>query len=94
MPGFQGVRIHVVAIATIGSGMLQQAVLSGVQGTAEKLAWCKRLPRPEYARLKRVQGMRERFSSIQVSADQKTAEDERLILEATQDLSDGNTFHV
>ena len=46
--------IHVVAIASIGSGMLQQAVLTGAQGTAEKPAWCKQLPRPEYAKLKRV----------------------------------------
>ncbi len=54
MSGFRGVGIHVVAIAAVGSGMLQQAVLSGAQGTAEKPAWCKQLPRPEYAKLKRV----------------------------------------
>lgn len=46
--------IHVVAIAAIGSGMLQQAVLAGAQGTAEKPAWCKQLPRPGYAKLKRA----------------------------------------
>jgi glyoxylase-like metal-dependent hydrolase (beta-lactamase superfamily II) len=54
MLGFRGVGIHVVAIAAIGSGMLQQAMLAGAQGTAEKPAWCKQLPRPEYAKLKRV----------------------------------------
>jgi hypothetical protein len=45
MSGFRGVGIHVVAIAAIGSGMLQQAVLAGAQGMAEKPAWCKQLPR-------------------------------------------------
>jgi glyoxylase-like metal-dependent hydrolase (beta-lactamase superfamily II) len=54
MSGFRGVGIHVVAIAAIGSGMLQQAVLAGAQGTAGKPAWCKQLPRPEYAKLERV----------------------------------------
>jgi glyoxylase-like metal-dependent hydrolase (beta-lactamase superfamily II) len=54
MLGFRGVGIHVVAIAAIGSGMLQQAVLAGAQGTAEKPVWCKQLPRPEYAKLERV----------------------------------------
>jgi hypothetical protein len=54
MSGFRSVGIHVVAIAAIGSGMLQHAVLAGAQGTAEKPAWCKQLPRPEYAKLKRV----------------------------------------
>ena len=46
--------IHIVAIAAIGSGMLQQPVLAGAQGAAEKPTWCKQLPRPEYAKLKRV----------------------------------------
>ena len=54
MSGFRGVGIHVVAIAAIGFGMLQQAVLAGAQGTVEKPTWCKQLPRPEYAKLKRV----------------------------------------
>ena len=46
MSRFRGVGIYVVAIAAIGSGMLQQAVLTGAQGTAEKPAWCS-MPRPE-----------------------------------------------
>jgi hypothetical protein len=54
MLGFRRVGIYVVAIAAIGSGMLQQAMLAGAQETAEKPAWCKQLPRPEYAKLKRV----------------------------------------
>ena len=54
MPGFRSVGIHVVAIAAIGFGLLPQAVPAGAQETAEKPAWCKQLPRPEYAKLKRV----------------------------------------
>jgi hypothetical protein len=54
MLGFRGVGIHVVAIAAIGSGQLQYAVLAGAQGSVEKPTWCKQLPRPEYAKLKRV----------------------------------------
>jgi glyoxylase-like metal-dependent hydrolase (beta-lactamase superfamily II) len=54
MSVFRSVGIHVMAIAAIGSGMLQQTVLARAQGTAEKPAWCKQLPRPEYAKLKRV----------------------------------------
>jgi glyoxylase-like metal-dependent hydrolase (beta-lactamase superfamily II) len=54
MLGFRGVGIQVMAIAAIGFGMLQQGVLAEAQGTAEKPAWCKQLPRPEYAKLERV----------------------------------------
>lgn len=54
MSGFRDVGIHVVAIAAIGFGILQQAALAGAQGTAEKPSWCKQLPRREYAKLKRV----------------------------------------
>ena len=54
MSGFRGVGIHVVAIAAIGSSMLPHAVLAGGQETAEAPAWCKQLPRPEYAKLERV----------------------------------------
>jgi glyoxylase-like metal-dependent hydrolase (beta-lactamase superfamily II) len=54
MSGFRGFGIHVLAIAAIGSGMLQQSVLAGPPGTSEKPAWCNQLPRPEYAQLTRV----------------------------------------
>ncbi|MGB8538212.1 MAG: MBL fold metallo-hydrolase [Acidobacteriaceae bacterium] len=54
MRGFRVVGIHVVAIAAIGSGGLQQTLFAAAQGAAEKPAWCKQLPRPEYAKLKRV----------------------------------------
>jgi glyoxylase-like metal-dependent hydrolase (beta-lactamase superfamily II) len=54
MSWFRGLGIHVVAIAAIGSGMLPQAVLVEAQGTTEEPAWCKQLPRPEYAKLERV----------------------------------------
>ena len=54
MLGFRSVGIHAVAIAAIGSGMLQQSAIAGTQGGAEKPAWCKQLPRPEYAKLERV----------------------------------------
>jgi hypothetical protein len=36
-----------MAIAAIGSGMLEQSRLSGPQGTSEKPVWCNQLPRPE-----------------------------------------------
>jgi glyoxylase-like metal-dependent hydrolase (beta-lactamase superfamily II) len=49
-----GVGIHVVAIASISLGMLQQVVIAEAQGGAEKPAWCEQLPRPEYSKLKRV----------------------------------------
>ena len=54
MAGFRGVGIHIVAIAAIGSGMQQHSVIAGAQGMAERPAWCKQLPRPEYAKLERV----------------------------------------
>lgn len=54
MSGFRGVGIYVVAVAAIVAGILQQVVPAGAQETAEKPAWCKQLPRPQYAKLKRV----------------------------------------
>jgi glyoxylase-like metal-dependent hydrolase (beta-lactamase superfamily II) len=48
------VGIHVVAFAAIGSGLRAQSAVDLAQGAAEKPAWCKQLPRPEYAKLKRV----------------------------------------
>jgi hypothetical protein len=53
MAGFRGVGIHIVAIAAIGSRMQQHSVIAGAQGMAEKPAWCKQLPRPEYAKAQR-----------------------------------------
>ena len=54
MSWIRGAGIHFVAIAAIGSGMLWHAVPTEVQGTTEEPAWCKQLPRPEYAKLERV----------------------------------------
>jgi glyoxylase-like metal-dependent hydrolase (beta-lactamase superfamily II) len=54
MSGFRGVGIQFVAVVVIGSGMMQQTALARAQGTAEKPEWCKQLPRPEYAKLKRI----------------------------------------
>jgi glyoxylase-like metal-dependent hydrolase (beta-lactamase superfamily II) len=41
-------------MAAIGIGVLQPSAMAGAQGTAKKPAWCRQLPRPEYAKLERV----------------------------------------
>jgi glyoxylase-like metal-dependent hydrolase (beta-lactamase superfamily II) len=51
---YVGVGIHVVAIALISLGMLQQVVIAEAQGRPKKPVWCEQLPRPEYSKLKRV----------------------------------------
>jgi len=54
MSGFRGVGIRVLAIVAIVSGVLHPSAITGAQVDEEKPAWCKQLPRPEYAKLERV----------------------------------------
>lgn len=52
MLGIRCMRTWVMVGATVGCGLLGTVVLA--QGASEKPAWCKQLPRPEYARIERI----------------------------------------
>ena len=49
---FCRIRTWVTVVVAIGFGVLGTVVLA--QGIAEKPAWCRQLPRPEYARIERI----------------------------------------
>lgn len=52
MLAFREMRTWVLAVTAIGCGMMGTMALA--QGTPEKPAWCRQLPRTEYARLDRI----------------------------------------